>query len=157
VRLSLLFSLFSFLFFFLFFQHLTRHTHAVHRANNQKDEFKRVGKKAKIWGKPVTTTKDGRLLTSGWWGTRLCPTLSPPPPSLFVLYLPPPQRAKNEAKDLCVDNIDIGVGRHINYLGDILIAVGWTLPCGFSSLIVRHRPVVRVVLSSIHCFKLKQQ
>ncbi|ELR20058.1 Ergosterol biosynthesis ERG4/ERG24 family protein [Acanthamoeba castellanii str. Neff] len=65
------------------------------QANNQKDEFKRVGKKAKIWGKPVTTTKDGRLLTSGWWG----------------------------------------VGRHINYLGDILIAVGWTLPCGFSSLI----------------------
>ena len=48
----------------------------------------------------------------------------------------------------------IGVGRHINYLGDILIAVGWTLPCGFSSLIVRHRPVVRVVLSWIHCFTL---
>jgi len=30
-----------------------------------------------------------------------------------------------------------GIGRHINYLGDILIATGWTLPCGFSSLIVR--------------------
>jgi len=65
------------------------------QANNQKDEFKRVGAKAKIWGKPATTTKDGKLLTAGWWG----------------------------------------LGRHVNYAGDILIAIGWTLPCGFSSLI----------------------
>jgi len=64
-------------------------------ANNQKDLFKRVGSKAKIWGKPVRTTKDGRLLMSGWWG----------------------------------------IARHINYLGDILIATGWTLPCGFSNLV----------------------
>lgn len=64
-------------------------------ANNQKDEFKRIGTKAKIWGKPAQTTKDGRLLISGWWG----------------------------------------IGRHINYCGDICMAIGWTLPCGFSSLI----------------------
>jgi len=28
-----------------------------------------------------------------------------------------------------------GVARHINYLGDMLLAIGWTLPCGFSSLV----------------------
>ena len=44
------------------------------QANNQKDEFKRIGAKAKIWGRPATTTSDGRLLTAGWWGTR-CPLL----------------------------------------------------------------------------------
>ena len=70
--------------------------HAVHRANNQKDEFKRVGKKAKIWGKPVTTTKDGRLLTSGWWGTRLCLTMLSPPPAIAFRSLSSPRPTRKE-------------------------------------------------------------
>jgi len=65
------------------------------QSNNQKDLFKRLGTKAKIWYKEATTTKDGRLLTAGWWG----------------------------------------IARHINYFGDMLMAVGWTLPCGFRSLV----------------------
>eukprot|EP01091_Cochliopodium_minus_P015051 TRINITY_DN5258_c0_g2_i1.p1 TRINITY_DN5258_c0_g2~~TRINITY_DN5258_c0_g2_i1.p1 ORF type:complete len:379 (-),score=74.17 TRINITY_DN5258_c0_g2_i1:287-1423(-) len=63
-------------------------------SNNQKDLFKRLGEKTFIWGKKVETTKDGRLLLSGWW-SRL---------------------------------------RHPNYLGDILISLGWALPCGIPSL-----------------------
>jgi hypothetical protein len=54
------------------------------RANNQKDEFKRVGKKAKIWGKPVSTTKDGRLLTSGWWGAYTAAAAGTPRAFVFM-------------------------------------------------------------------------
>ena len=67
----------------------------------------------------------------------------PPPRHRFSFFIfPPPNTQRMKRKTYVSTILDIGVGRHINYLGDILIAVGWTLPCGFSSLIVRHRPVV---------------
>lgn len=39
-----------------------------------------------------------------------------------------------------------GVVRHPNYLGDIIMAFAWTLPCGFSSLIPFFYPVYLTIL-----------
>ncbi|KAL1916720.1 uncharacterized protein VTP21DRAFT_5424 [Calcarisporiella thermophila] len=39
-----------------------------------------------------------------------------------------------------------GVARHINYLGDLLMALAWSLPCGFSTPIPYFYPVYMTVL-----------
>lgn len=39
-----------------------------------------------------------------------------------------------------------GMSRHINYLGDWLMALSWSLPCGFGSIIPYFYPVYFAIL-----------
>lgn len=39
-----------------------------------------------------------------------------------------------------------GMSRHINYLGDWLMALSWSLPCGFGSVIPYFYPIYFAVL-----------
>jgi hypothetical protein len=101
-------------------------------ANKQKHLFKK-NPKALIWGKPPKVV-GGKLLISGYWyatcisGNQCM--------SLFSLYFP-----NTSFLDMfhCCPKCKIrsllfaayrGIARHCNYLGDLLLALSFSLPCG---------------------------
>jgi hypothetical protein len=101
-------------------------------ANKQKHLFKK-NPKALIWGKPPKVV-GGKLLISGYWyATGISRNLCM---SLFSLYF-----LNTSFLDMfdCFPECKItsflfvvyrGIARHCNYLGDLLLALSFSLPCG---------------------------
>ncbi|KAJ0095567.1 hypothetical protein Patl1_15305 [Pistacia atlantica] len=117
-------------------------------ANRQKHIFKK-NPKAHIWGKPPKVI-GGKLLASGYCSI-ICMKVAA-------------QCCGISARNLCLQvasgkdygvylkitfrDIDIrrGVARHCNYLGDLLLALSFSLPCGISSPVPYFYPIYLLIL-----------
>ncbi|KAJ0037520.1 hypothetical protein Pint_22255 [Pistacia integerrima] len=117
-------------------------------ANRQKHIFKK-NPKAHIWGKPPKVIR-GKLLASGYCSI-ICMKVAA-------------QCCGISARNSCLQvasgkdygvyfkitfrDIDIrrGVARHCNYLGDLLLALSFSLPCGISSPVPYFYPIYLLIL-----------
>ncbi|KAJ0027372.1 hypothetical protein Pint_35865 [Pistacia integerrima] len=117
-------------------------------ANKQKHIFKK-NPNAHIWGKPPKVI-GGKLLASGYCSI-ICMELAA-------------QCCGISARNLCLQvgsgkdygvhlkitfrDIDIrrGMARHCNYLGDLLLAFSFSLPCGISSAVPYFYPIYLLIL-----------
>ncbi|KAF3581336.1 hypothetical protein DY000_02032817 [Brassica cretica] len=90
-------------------------------ANKQKHIFKK-SPKTPIWGKPPVVV-GGKLLASGYWYGLFSHLLV----SLFGFTV-------------------YGIARHCNYLGDLMLALSFCLPCGISSPVPYFYPIYLLIL-----------
>lgn len=100
-------------------------------ANKQKHIFKK-NPKTPIWGKPPVVV-GGKLLASGYWyGLFSLLLVASVSPSLSFIV----NHARN-GEQCYISRTYMrffkhyrGIARHCNYLGDLMLALSFSLPCG---------------------------
>ncbi|KAG6771792.1 hypothetical protein POTOM_023184 [Populus tomentosa] len=114
-------------------------------ANKQKHVFKK-NPKALIWGKPPKVV-GGKLLASGYWRFELTMFSSEERCSYHLGHASTPVLMDYDYNCIvAVVEGSGGVARHCNYLGDLLLALSFSLPCGISSPVPYFYPIYLLIL-----------